>query len=161
SLHPTKSVCAVGRLARELTATHHLSPYPYGVGSPYRKLVELGGKSIGLGVTTQRMSLVHCAEDELGEEFPVRTYHPQLFAARCIDYAGAIVTVETYAHDLSLMNHRIPRFVRRHLSADACRDLKINGMSFFRADAARLFDEMVKRAREGATIYPRAHARRD
>src|SRR5205085_12038787 len=28
SLHPTKSVCATGPLARELTATHQLSPYP-------------------------------------------------------------------------------------------------------------------------------------
>jgi aminoglycoside 3-N-acetyltransferase len=159
SLHPTKSVCAIGRLAHELTATHHLSPYPYDVQSPYRKLVELGGKSVGLGVTTERMSLVHCAEDELREAFPVRTYHPQLFAARCVDEAGANVTVETYAHDLSKMNHHIPRFVRRHLDAATCRDLKIKGMNFFRADAARLFDEMVRLAREGATIYPRSAAR--
>ncbi|HEV2705893.1 MAG TPA: AAC(3) family N-acetyltransferase [Pyrinomonadaceae bacterium] len=159
SLHPTKSVCAVGRLARELTATHHLSPYPYDRPSPYRKLVELGGKSVGLGVTSERMSLVHCAEDELREAFPVRTYHPQLFAARCIDEAGELVTVETYAHNLSKMNHHIPRFVRRHLSSSACRDLKIHGSNFFRADAARLFEEMVRCAREGVTIYPRSAAR--
>lgn len=160
SLHPTKSVCAVGRLARELTATHHLSPYPYDVPSPYRKLVELGGKSVGLGVTTERMSLVHCAEDELKDAFPVRTYHPRLFAARCLDYNGEPVTVETYAHDLTKMNHRIPRFVRRRLAAATCRDLKIQGMNFFRADASALFDEMVRLARdEGATIYRRTAAR--
>ena len=29
SLHPTKSVCAIGPAAKELTATHQLSPYPY------------------------------------------------------------------------------------------------------------------------------------
>src|SRR5262249_21183314 len=32
SLHPTKSVCAIGPAATELTATHHLSPYPYDSG---------------------------------------------------------------------------------------------------------------------------------
>ena len=34
SLHPTKSVCAIGTLAEELTREHHLSPYPYVVHSP-------------------------------------------------------------------------------------------------------------------------------
>ncbi len=37
SLHPTKSVVAIGRHANELTATHHLSPYPYSPQSPYAK----------------------------------------------------------------------------------------------------------------------------
>src|SRR5438876_10318607 len=35
SLHPTKSVCAIGPAAKEITATHHLSLYPYDTGSPY------------------------------------------------------------------------------------------------------------------------------
>ncbi|MCA1592646.1 MAG: AAC(3) family N-acetyltransferase [Acidobacteria bacterium] len=63
SLHPTKSVCAIGQRARELTATHQLSPYPYDRPSPYYKLIECGGKIIGLGVSTERLAFVHCAED--------------------------------------------------------------------------------------------------
>jgi aminoglycoside 3-N-acetyltransferase len=35
SLHPTKSVCAIGPDAEELTRTHHNSPYPYDTCSPY------------------------------------------------------------------------------------------------------------------------------
>ncbi|MGZ8889703.1 MAG: AAC(3) family N-acetyltransferase, partial [Halobacteriota archaeon] len=42
SLHPTKSVCGIGSLADEITATHHLSPYPYDECSPYYKLIEHG-----------------------------------------------------------------------------------------------------------------------
>lgn len=156
SLHPTKSVCAIGGRARELTATHSLSPFPFDACSPYHKLIERGGKIIGVGVSTEHLSFVHCAEDALREEFPVRTYHERLFAARCLDYEGDEVVVETYAHDLRKMNHDIPRYVRAHVSAEACRDLKIGGMKFYRADAAKLFDEMVRLAREGITIYPRS-----
>jgi aminoglycoside 3-N-acetyltransferase len=160
SLHPTKSVCALGRLAREITAEHHLSPYPFGRTSPYFKIVERGGKSVGLGVSTERMSLIHCVEDALGGEFPVRTSHARLFAARCVDYEGREVTVETYAHDLSKMNHRIPRYVRARVPPEVCRDLKLGGVRFFRADAARLFDVMLADARRGVTVYPRsAYAR--
>ena len=154
SLHPTKSVCALGRLARELTAEHHLSPYPFDRPSPYYKLMECGGKVVGLGVSTRALSFVHCADDALRGEFPVRVYHPRLFAARCVDYEGREVTVETYAHDLSRMSHDIPRFMRAHVPAAACRDLKIKGAPFYRADAARLFGEMTGLARRGVTIYP-------
>lgn len=155
SLHPTKSVCAIGRLAHELTSTHALSPYPYDACSPYYKLVEHGGKIVGLGVSTERMASVHCAEDALKKEFPVRTYHDQLFRARCVNNAGETVTIETYAHILGRMNHRIPRYVKAHVPIEVCRDVKIKGMKFFRADAAGLFDVMVRLARGGVTIYPR------
>ncbi len=154
SLHPTKSVCALGRLARELTAEHHLSPYPYDRPSPYFKLMECGGKVVGLGVSTRALSFVHTVDDALKDDFPVKPYHPRLFAARCIDADGRERVVETYAHDLSKMNHDIPRFMRSHVSHDACRDLKIKGAPFYRADATKLFEEMTRLARRGVTIYP-------
>jgi hypothetical protein len=90
----------------------------------------------------------------LKAEFPVRPYHQELFAARCINYDGEVSIVETYAHDLRKMNHDIPRYMAKHISGEACRDLKINGMKFFRADAARLFGEMLRLAKEKITIYP-------
>ena len=35
SLHPTHSICALGPLANELCATHHLSPWRFGELSPF------------------------------------------------------------------------------------------------------------------------------
>jgi aminoglycoside 3-N-acetyltransferase len=154
SLHPTKSVCAIGPGARELTSTHQLSPYPYDSCSPYYKIIERSGKIVGLGVSTANLSFVHCVDDALKEGFPVRPYHPRLFAAQCINYDGETETVETYAHDLRKMNHDIPGYVRAHVPREACLDLKLKGMKFFRADAARLFDEMLRLAKTGITIYP-------
>jgi aminoglycoside 3-N-acetyltransferase len=156
SLHPTKSVCAIGAAADELTRDHQKSPYPYDSCSPYYRITEFGGKIVGLGVSTANLSFVHCVDDALKENFPVQPYHAQLFAATCIDGAGNKVIVETYAHDLKKMNHNIPRFMKTHVSSDACVDLNLNGMKFFKADARRLFDEMSSLAATGKTIYPRS-----
>src|SRR5437588_10749766 len=40
SLHPTKSVCAIGPAAHELAATHHLSPCANDPCTPHYKLTE-------------------------------------------------------------------------------------------------------------------------
>ena len=156
SLHPTKSVCAIGAAAEELTRDHQKSPYPYDSCSPYYRITEFGGKIVGLGVSTANLSFVHCVDDALKDDFPVQPYHAQLFAATCINGDGNKVIVETYAHDLRKMNHNIPRFMKTHVSSDACVDLNLNGMKFFRADARRLFDEMSSLAATGKTIYPRS-----
>jgi aminoglycoside 3-N-acetyltransferase len=156
SLHPTKSVCAMGPAAEELTRDHHRSAYPYDACSPYYRITEFGGKIVGTGVSTANLSFVHCVDDALKEHFPVQPYHAQLFAATCINGARNKVIVKTYAHDLRKMNHNIPRFMKTYVSSDACIDLKLNGMKFFRADARRLFDEMSGLAATGKTIYPRS-----
>jgi aminoglycoside 3-N-acetyltransferase len=156
SLHPTKSVCALGAAAEELTRDHHMSPYPYDACSPYYRIMEFDGKIVGLGVSTANLSFVHCVDDALKEDFPVQPYHPQLFAATCIDADGNEVVVETYAHDLKKMNHNIPRFMKTHVSSEACVDLNLGAMKFFRADARKLFDQMCGLAVTGKTIYPRS-----
>jgi aminoglycoside 3-N-acetyltransferase len=157
SLHPTKSVCAVGPLARELTSTHQHSRYPYDAGSPFYKLTEHQGKIVGLGVWTSRLSFCYCADDAMKEAFPVRVYHDRVFAVPCIDYDGKTQIVETYAHNMRIIDsHEGPGFMRAHIAHDVCADLTIKGMRFFRADARRLFDDMLGLAKQGITVYPKS-----
>lgn len=157
SLHPTKSVCAIGPGAREITETHNSSPYPYDTGSPYYKLIAGGGKIIGLGTTTNYLSFIYCVDDAFKESFPVRVYHAEVIAAPCINYAGQHVTVETYAHDMSTTVHPdMPQWMQTNVSADACRDLTLHGMKFFRASAPKLFAEMMELAGRGIVAYPRS-----
>ena len=157
SLHPTKSVCAVGPAAKELTATHHLSPYPYDTGSPYYKLIAHQGKIVGLGVSTNYISFGYCVDDALKEKFPVRVYHDRIFDAPCINYEGETVTVSTYAHDMSRVVHPdMPRFMKTYVSEEACRDQSIRGMRFFRASAPKLFQEMMSLAERDIIAYPRS-----
>jgi aminoglycoside 3-N-acetyltransferase len=157
SLHPTKSVCAIGPAARELTATHHLSPFPYDTNSPYYKLIAHQGKIVGLGVTTNYISFGYCVDDALKERFPVQVYHDRIFDAPCINYEGETVIVSTYAHDMSRVVHGdVRNFMKTYVSAVACQDLIIKGMKFFRASAAKLFPEMSSLAERGITAYPRS-----
>jgi aminoglycoside 3-N-acetyltransferase len=157
SLHPTKSVCAIGPLARELTSTHQNSRYPYDSCSPFYKLTEHQGKIVGLGVWTSRLSFAYCVDDAMKEEFPARVYHDRVFAVPCIDYEGQTQIVETYGHDMRIIDaHEGPNFFRAHIANEACADLNINGMKFFRVDARRFFDDLLALAKQGITVYPRS-----
>jgi len=156
SLHPTKSVCAIGPLAEILTASHQESPYPYDTCSPYYKLVEHEAKIIGIGVHSTYLSFVYCVDDALKEQNPVQTYFPEMFAAKCINYRGTVEIVHTYAHDMRSVVHDIPQFIKQHIPGNICADLTINGMKFFRADARPLFEKMLALAKQGVTVYPRS-----
>jgi aminoglycoside 3-N-acetyltransferase len=154
SLHPTKSVCAIGSRAEFLTKSHQNSPYPYDSCSPYYKLVEeKSAKIVGLGVTTNYLSFVHCVDDTLKEKFPIQPYHPRLFQAKCINYSGEVEVVSTFAHNLRMMNHNIPLYMRRYIPNNICEDMTLYGMKFFRARAKDLFDLMLDLAKKDVTIY--------
>ena len=155
SLHPTKSVCAIGRYAKELTSTHQQSPYPYDKCSPYHKIMEYNGKIIGLGVSTSKLSFVHCVDDALKEEFPVEPYHKKLFHAKCLNYERKIEIVNTFAHNMRIMNHNIPKFTGKYIPEDICIDLKIHGMKFFRVKSKELFEMLIKLTKKNITIYPK------
>jgi hypothetical protein len=87
----------------------------------------------------------------------VRVYHPEVFAAECVNYEGERVEIKTYAHDMNTTVHpEMPEWMRRHVSEDACRDLVLRGMRFFRADAPKLFAEMMELARRDIIPYPRS-----
>lgn len=159
SLHPTNSVVAVGRYARELTDTHTHSVYPCGEESPYFKITRYEGRIVGLGVTTAKLSFVHCVEDVWRDRFPFRTRTADVFPARVIDRDGTELIVPTVAQSRvtqSLTNRSVPRFIRRYVSSEVCRDLRLNGVEYFTADAQRLYARMEELAGQGITIYGRA-----
>jgi aminoglycoside 3-N-acetyltransferase len=59
--HPEAGVAAVGFLADALTAEHAYDD-AYGAGTPYARLVELGGQVVMLGAPLDTVTLVHHAE---------------------------------------------------------------------------------------------------
>ncbi len=59
--HPEAGVAAVGFLADALTAEHAYDD-AYGTGTPYARLVELGGQVVMLGAPLDTVTLVHHAE---------------------------------------------------------------------------------------------------
>jgi aminoglycoside 3-N-acetyltransferase len=154
SLHPTKSVVAIGPLTKELTDGHENSPYPYDTCSPYYKLREYNAKIIGIGVKTTYLSAVHTVDDTMRDIFPLNPYHKELFEAECINYSGDKIIVKTYAHYMKYMNFDLPDFFKKNVPKEICEDINIDGMSFFRADAKPMYDYMVNLLKEKKiTIY--------
>jgi aminoglycoside N3'-acetyltransferase len=157
SLHPTKSVCAIGPHAHELISTHQNSPYPYDSCSPYYKIMKYSGIIVSLGVSPLRLSFVHCVEDSLKDKFPVNTYLETLFESKCINYNGNVEIVKTYAHNPSNPRRNTQKFIARNIVGYT--DITISGRRFFKIDAKSLFDQMINLANNGTTIYSKRHLR--
>lgn len=85
SNHATHSVAARGRLAYELTREHakrgpHYCPFgefAFAASSPWRKLPEIGGKIVLLGVRTAVNTMKHVLESNVCEYFLSRIADPE------------------------------------------------------------------------------------
>ena len=76
SVHPTHSVCAVGRRAQELLNDHRLDCTPCGFHSPFRKLAETEGKIVMLGCGLKPNTTMHALEEYVEP--------PYLFRQSCV-----------------------------------------------------------------------------
>lgn len=65
SLHPTHSVCAVGKHTTALLEKHHLDQTPCGKHSPFSLLPELGGKILMLGCGLNTNTSMHAIEEQV------------------------------------------------------------------------------------------------
>ncbi len=103
SLHPTHSVCAAGKLARELTASHQADNTPVGPHSPFRLLPEVSGQILMLGCGLRPNTFMHGVEEAAGASYPlaaepvaytltdgdrrtVKEYYPHSFGERIQRY---------------------------------------------------------------------------
>lgn len=153
SLHPTKSVVAIGKNAEEITSSHHLSIYPYDKNSPYYKAYTLGSKAIGIGVKTTFFSAVHILDDLYLDNLPINPYKNELFAAKCLDKKKEEIIVNTYAHDMDKMHFDLPKFFNSKIDKTICEDINIDGMNFFTSDLYKTIDEMRNLLKNGISIY--------
>lgn len=99
SIHPTHSVVAIGKSAKEYTKEHHLDFTPFGVHSPYQKLIYNKGKVVLLGATLNNLTLIHAIEDMLGGLHPVKCYLSKTYEICCKDQDGNSLRVKTSCHD--------------------------------------------------------------
>ena len=92
SIHPIKSVCVWGRDAQKIANGHQKSKTPYYWDSPYGKMLQMGCKSIGLGVPNMPMG--HALEDVLSENI-YEYYLPRKYNFRVRLADGTIQHIES------------------------------------------------------------------
>lgn len=63
SVHPTHSVCGVGKRAEEMLAEHFLDQTPCGEHSPFRRMRQVGGQILFLGCGMRPNTSMHGVEE--------------------------------------------------------------------------------------------------
>ncbi len=151
SLHPTASVCALGPLAEELVAGHHLAATTFGRGTPFGVMAERNTAVVGIGTEYFRcLSQVHAAEDLLGDRYPL-DLRPARLPIELRDAHGATLTYELPIAVTSL-RRRLER-LEYLLGPDELVRWRFHGVPLFVASAGRVTEVLTDAALRGETIY--------
>jgi aminoglycoside 3-N-acetyltransferase len=153
SLHPTHPAAFIGPASELLLGEHHRDMTPVGPKSPYRKLVDLRGKIVLLGVSLECVTNFHTIEDEISD-FPIRVYCRQPVKFKVIDEDRRTKEVVTYCHDPE--TEKIRRFNKMGAPLSRLQVLKATNLGKSRAmamDAYQLHHALHYLFKNGETIY--------
>jgi aminoglycoside 3-N-acetyltransferase len=127
SLHPTHSVAALGRVAAELTATHHLGDTPCPLSSPYGRARRMNAHILLLGIGLERCTAIHHAEEMVAPE--VYLFPPE--AAENYWLRGRDGTVHAMRLRRHLpLNRNFPQFAAPLAQAGLMRQGELAGISW-------------------------------
>jgi aminoglycoside 3-N-acetyltransferase len=153
SIHPLSSIVAIGKHAQEIVGAHGNSIYPDDESSPFYKIMKYDGIIIGIGVDTNFISFVHCPEDVLKKQFPIKTRMDHVFEAKVRLKDGSLKIVKTLTAHPQIRNNNITGFMNKYIKKSACENFIYKGNRFFIAHSKELFDSIVDLAKENKTIY--------
>jgi aminoglycoside 3-N-acetyltransferase len=152
SLHPTASVCALGPLAKEVIAGHHLSRTGLSPDSPFGVMTRRPTAILGLGVEyyrclTHAHTAAHCTEDAFPVKFAARSTQVTL-----IDYDGS-----RYEYSLGLPDRTKKldlTVLWSVLAKDELVEWRYHGIPMFLVpQAGVLTQRLIEAAERGITIY--------
>jgi aminoglycoside 3-N-acetyltransferase len=153
SLHPTKSLAAIGPDAAALCVGHETCIYPFGRGSPFERLLERNSLIVGIGVPMSYLSFVHVAEDMHPDAVRNEVWEHQVLEKTCIDGKQA-VSVPTRVHNMATMAKADPaKFCKRHVPTDQFAVFRRGGAPFFSIRAGELQQHILRGFREEFSIY--------
>lgn len=88
-------ICALGQRAEEILANQHTVVDPFGSGSTLRRVMELGGKTVGLGVFLGASSLSHLPDHDLAPFYPIDVFSQNLLSGDVVDVEGIRLRVKS------------------------------------------------------------------
>ena len=155
SLHPTKSVVALGKYANQLIKDHGKSPFPYDENSPYYKIKNYNGKIMGMGLSAEFLSFYHVIEDILKDDFPVDVYNNEIFSKKCQGYDNTISEIKTYCHYMPRVGTKTIKRIERYFDDEYYFNGKISNIPFFLVHSIPFYNKMIELAKQGRTVYSR------
>jgi len=151
SAHPWKSCVVWGKDAEYLVKDHHLSERAFDFNSPFYKAMLLGGKHIGIGVSSGKCSFGHTVDDTNLGLF-AKVYDAPL--SQTIIHEDGHVTEGLYSHISTFAQsmHTVER-VKPYLSKDALLDIRYKKIPFSYANLEMYYARLLSLARKGINIY--------
>ena len=153
SIHPFNSIVAIGNYAAEIVSEHGNSIYPCDEASPYYKITKFDGIIAGIGVDTNFISFVHCPEDVIKKQFPIKTRLDEIFEGKVKLKDGSMKIIKTLVAHPQIKNNDITGFINKYIKKSVCRNFRIKGNRFFVAHSKELFNSIVDLSKENKTIY--------
>lgn len=152
SIHLTSSVCAAGPAADYLVRDHHRDLFPWGVQSPYCRLMDVDARLVclGLGRFVMNLTPLHAVECLLYDEIAFfRTVFEGTVRYRWMRRTGE--------QGQSEYRYRIGRIklrgYGRHFAPDSYVERRLSNVDAFAIDARAAIGQAVALARRGITIY--------
>jgi len=156
SLHPTKSVVALGKYANQLIKDHGKSPFPYDENSPYYKIMNYNGKIMGMGLSAEFLTFYHVIEDILKDDFPVDIYNNEIFSKKCQGYDNTISEIRTYCHYMPRVGTKTIKRIERYFDDEYYFNGKISNIPFFFVDTVPFYNKLYDLGKSGHTVYSKS-----
>lgn len=112
SVHPTHSVCGVGRRVAELLSDHQLDTTPCGPHSPFAKLPQIGGQLLFIGCGLLPNTSMHAIEERIEPPY----LYSGLVEYRVIQADGSETRMTVRRHNFKGWRQRYDRLaeVQKH-----------------------------------------------
>ena len=151
SIHPTHSICALGKLADALIKNHHLSETTCGEGTPFGEMIKYKTMILGIGTKSDNaLTQIHSAEDIMKSNYPIALYS-DFIPVKCVDELG-----NTLIYNLRVKN---PEYIidrksfYRILKRMKIREWTYKGIPFFITRADVVTETLIEAAKSGQIIY--------
>ena len=153
SSHPTHSVAAYGKYAKEIVKEHYNAKTTFGVNTPYFRIMELNGKIVFIGVDRWCMTHAHVVEDIM-PNFPVNVHAKEKVNTTIIDDEGNKRQVAVRIHDQEVAKIRSVYNLNKYFEENNIfKASKLGNGEIEVCDAKEIIKLMVNLAKQGITIY--------
>ena len=150
SIHLTSSVSAIGLNAEYLVKDHHLTAMPWGIDSPFCRLMDVDARIVGLGAGFEFITPLHSVECLLYDEVP---FFRRVFDGT-ICYRWKRSNGETGEHRFMRRIGKIrPALLRRSFGPDLIMEARLSNLKIIAADAKPFMQHAVALGRRGITMY--------
>lgn len=154
SVHPTHSIVAIGKDAEYYTSEHYKDTTPFGIHSPYYRLIERRGKVVLFGTGINSLTMVHVCEDLLGDDCPNNIYNKKIYKIPCINEIGETVVVSTKCHNpLKSIGRDLEPYVQGLIDEGIVVSRKIGESDVMVLDAYLFAVYYLKQIKKGNTMY--------